>query len=351
MAEKGRRITMTLKMPNNNDVRYFKNATFSDEDFVQNGKITPLGIEYLLQFKRFNLFNKTSTAILFSITLPITIPLAILRFVLLFVVFGTGMLLKKHLSISLDNYPQIINIIYFVCLGVYIKSKGKEQISTHPGTDSKNADRCTVIVSNHKARFDALLLSNLHQSDSTYLAAAKSSFFGKLLIDSGLGSRSMEDGIALDTKEGREEWRRRMSSSYYRTMLFFPEGRVVNKPNTIMTFQNHLFLGQKVNIICKNSFYKSYFLDHTQIEIPFFKAPYSKLNNKTLWDSMIEVTPFFISFVTVFQTEVIGTVQLNGSETLEEINESLYSLYFANGYSLVNLDQLLVKKLMQSLYL
>lgn len=338
---------MSLK----NDVHSFKNETFSDEYFFQNGKITPLGIEYLLQFKRFSLFSKASTAILFSICLPIIIPMAILRLISLFVVFGTGILLKKYLSINLDKYPKIINIIYFICLGVYIRSKDKERASTPPGTDSGNSECCTVIVSNHNSRFDAILLANLHQSDSTFLAAAKSSFFGKLLIDSGLCSRSMEDGIALDTKEGREEWRRRLNSAYCRSMLFFPEGRVVHKPNTIITFQNHLFLGQKVNIICKKSFYKSYFLDHTQIEIPFFKAPYSKVKNKILWDSIIEGIPFLISFATVYQTEVIGTVQLNGSETIEEINELLYSLYVGNGYSLVTLDPLLVKKLMQSFYL
>ena len=335
----------------NNDVHSFKNATFSDEDFVQNGKITPLGIEYLLQFKRFDLFDKASTAILFSIGLPIVVPMAILRLVSLFVVFGTGIVLKKHLSINLDNYPKIISLIYFVCLGVYVRSKDHEQTRTPLGTESGICERSTVIVSNHNSRFDAMLLANLHQSDTTYLAAAKSSFFGKLIIDSGLCSRSMEDGIALDTIEGREEWRRRLNSAYCRPLLFFPEGRVVQKPNTIITFQNHLLQGQKVNIICKKCSYTSYFLNHTQIEIPFFKAPYSNFNNKAVWDSIIEGIPFLVSFVTVFQTEVIGTVQLNGSETLEEINELLYSLYIDNGYSLVTMDPLLVKKLMQSLYL
>ncbi len=329
----------------------FKNATYSDEDFIQNGKITPLGIEYLLQFKRFSLFNKTSTAMLFFISLPLIIPMAIMRLVSLFVVFGTGILLKKYLSISLDNYPNIIRLICFVCLGVYISSKDKERAGTPPGTDSGGSKRSTVIVSNHNSRFDAVLLANLHQGDSTFLAAAKTSFFGKLIIDSGLCSRSMEEGIALDTKEGREEWRRRLNSAYSRPMLFFPEGRVVQKPNTIITFQNHLVLGQKVNIICKKSTYKSYFLDHTQIEIPFFKVPYSKFKNKIFWDSIIEGIPFLVSFVTVFQTEVIGTVQLNGSETIEEINESLYSLYVDDGYSLVTMDPRLVKRLMQSLYI
>lgn len=326
-------------------------ATFSDEDFIQNGKITPLGIEYLLQFKRFSLFSKASTAIFFAICLPIIVPMAILRLVSLFVVFGAGKVLKRYLSIKLDNYPKIIRIIYFVCLGVYIRSKEKERASANLGADAGNSDRCTVIVSNHNSRFDAVLLANLHQCDSTYLAAAKTSFFGKLIIDSGLCSRSMEDGIALDTVEGREEWRRRLNSAYCRPMLFFPEGRVVNKPNTIITFQTHLFLGQKVNIICKKSSYKSYFLDHTQIEIPFFKAPYSRLKNKRLWDSIFEGFPFLVSFVTVFQTEVIGRVKLTGSETIEEINESLYAKYVANGYSLVTIEPLLVKKLMHSFYL
>jgi hypothetical protein len=338
-------------MPLNTDVHSFKNASFSDEDFVKNGKITPLGIEYLLQFKRFNLFNKASTAILFAIGLPIILPMAILRLVLLFVVFGAGIAVKKYVSISLDKYPKIISAIYFVCLGVYVRSKDTEQANTHTGTEPGNCERSTVIVSNHNSRFDAMLLANVHQGDSTYLAAAKSSFFGKLIIDSGLCSRSMEDGIALDTKEGREEWRRRLNFAYCRPMLFFPEGRVVHTPNTIITFQNHLLLGQKVNIICKKSGYTSYFVDHSQIEIPFFKAPYATFKHKALWDSIVEGIPFLVSFVTVFQTEVIGTVHLNGSETLEEINELLYSFYVDNGYSLVTLDPLLVKKLMQSLYL
>ena len=322
--------------------------THSDEDLVQNGKITPLGIEYLLQFKRFNLFDKANTAIIFSLCLPFIFSMAILRLVSLFVVFGTGMVLKRYLSINLDKYPNIVRVIFFVCLGVLIRSKDTERArSAHSG----NSDRSTVIVSNHNSRFDAILLATLHQGDSTFLAAAKSSFFGKLLIDSGLCSRSMEDGIALDTKEGREEWRRRLNSAYSRPMLFFPEGRVVQKPNTIITFQNHLFLGQKVNIVCKKSRYTSYFLDHTQMEIPFFKAPYSRFKHKALWDSLSEGIPFLISFVTLFQTDVIGTVQLNGSETIEEIDDSLYSLYLDNGYGLVTLDPLLVKKLMQSLYL
>jgi hypothetical protein len=277
--------------------------------------------------------------------------MAILRLVSLFVVFGVGILLKRQLSINLDNYPKIIRIIYFVCLGVYVRSISKEQACAPLDAETGNSDRCTVIVSNHNSRFDAILLANLHQADSTYLAAAKSSFFGKLLIDSGLCSRTMEEGIALDVKEGREEWRRRLNSAYCRPMLFFPEGRVVNKPDTIITFQNHLFLEQKLNIICKKSSYTSYFLDHTQIEIPFFKAPYSTLRNKTVWDSIIEGIPFLVSFVTIFQTEVIGTVQLNGSETIEEINELLYTVYLDNGYRLVTVDPLLVKKLMQSLYL
>jgi len=335
----------------NNDVYCFKDAMFSEEDFVQNGRITPLGIEYLLQFKQFNVFNKGSTAILFFICLPIVLPMALVRLVSLFVVFGAGIVLKKYLSITLDNYPKIISLIYFVCLGVYVRSKDHEQPRTTPGTESGVCERSTVIVSNHNSRFDAMLLANLHQSDSTYLAAAKSSFFGKLIIDSGLCSQSMVNGIALDTKEGREEWRRRLNSACCRPLLFFPEGRVVQKPNTIIAFQNHLLLGQKVNIICKKCSYTSYFLNHTQIEIPFFKAPYSSFNNKTVWDSIIEGFPFLVSFVTVFQTEFIGTVQLNGSETLEEINRLLNSLYIDNGYNLVTIEPLLVKKLMQSLYL
>ncbi len=342
---------MTLLKPENADTYSFKNQTFYEKDFVENGKITPLGVEYLLQFKRFNLFTKASSAIIFTICLPVIIPLAILRLVSLFVVFGMGFLLKKYLSISLDNYPRIINLIYFICLGVYIKSIDKEQASSLRGAGSETGGICNVIVSNHSARFDAMLLSNLHQSDSTYLAAATSSFFGKLIINSGLCCRSMEEGLALDTKEGRDEWRRRLNSGYKRSMLFFPEGRVVNAPNTIMTFQTHLFHKQKANIICKKSTYKSYFFDHTQIEIPFFKAPYSRLSNKTLWDSIIESIPFLMSFVTVFQTGVIGIVHLSGSETPEEVNDSLYSLYLKNGYTLVTLDQNLVKKLMQSLYL
>ena len=342
---------MTLLKPENTNTYSFKNQTFYENDFVENGKITPLGVEYLLQFKRFNLFTRAGSAIIFTICLPVIIPMAILRLISLFAVFGIGFLLKKHLSISLDNYPRIINLIYFICLGIYVKSKDKEQASSTGGVDSETGGRCTVIVSNHSARLDAMVLSNLHQSDSTYLAAAKSSFFGKLIINSGLCCRSMENGLALDTKEGRDEWQRRLKSGYSRSMLFFPEGRVVNAPNTIMTFQTHLLHGQKANIICKKSTYKSYLLDHTQIEIPFFKAPYSKWKNKTFWDSIIESIPFLMAFVTVFQTEVIGILNLNGSETIEEIEDSLYSLYLCNGYRLVTLDQNLVKKLMQSLYL
>lgn len=340
-----------MSLETGHDVYLFKNSTYPEEDFVQNGKITPLGIEYLLQFKRFNLFSKASTAMLFTVALPVIVPMAVLRLVSLLVVFGTGLVLKKQFSICLDSYPKIISAIYFVCLGVSVRSIDKERTTASPGADSGNCERSTVIVSNHNSRFDAILLANLHQGDATYLAAAKSSFFGKLLIGSGLCSRSMEDGIALDTKEGREEWRRRLNAAYCRPMLFFPEGRVVNRPDTIITFQNHLFLGQRVNIICKKSSYKSYFLDHTQIEIPFFKTPYSRFKNKLLWDSIIEALPFLVSFVTVFRSEVIGTVQLKGSETLEEIDELLYTLYVDNGYGLVTMDPLLVKKILQSLYL
>jgi hypothetical protein len=322
--------------------------TLSEEDLVQNGKITPLGIEYLLQFKRFSLFDTAGTAIIFSLCLPIIVPMAILRLVALCVVFGTGMALKRWFAINLDRYPNIVRIIFFVCLGVVIRSKDPGGAR---GAGSGSKDRCTVIVSNHNSRFDAILLATLHQGDATFLAAAKSSFFGKLLIDSGLCSRSMEDGIALDTKEGREEWRQRLNSAHGRPMLFFPEGRVVHRPDTIITFQNHLFLGQQVDIICKKSRYTSYFLDHTQMEIPFFKPPYSGFRHKTLWDSISEGIPFLIAFVTLFQTDVIGTIQLNGSETIEEIDDALYSLYRDHGYGLVTLDPLLVKKLMHSLYL
>jgi hypothetical protein len=274
-----------------------------------------------------------------------------LRLLALFVVFAGGICLKKYLAISLDDYPKIISIIYFLCLGVYIRAKEEEPADTSPGAAAGKNGRCTVIVANHQSRFDAMLLANLHQADVTYRAAAKTSFFGKLLIASGLCSRAMEEGLALDTKEGREEFRRRLNAGDGRPMLFFPEGRVVQKPKTIMTFQNHLLQGQKVKVLCRKSSYKSYFLDHTQIEIPFFKAPYSRFKNKLLWDSMIEGLPFLISLVTVFETEVIGTVELNGSETLEEIDASLYSLYFDHGFSLVSIDPLLAKKLLNSFYL
>jgi len=341
---------MTMMTPDTTDTVYpFKNAVYSEEDFIKNGKITPLGVEYLSQIKQFGLFDKTGTAILFTICLPIIIPLSIFRLVSLIVIFGTGIFLKKYLSISLDNYPRIISIIYFVCLGVSTRSKETGRAGTAPGADPEDG-HCTVIVSNHNARFDAMLLSNLHQSDTTYLAAARSSFFGKLLIDSGLCSRSMEEGIALDTKEGRAEWRRRLTSASSRSLLFFPEGRVVQTPHTIMTFQTHLFHGQKMRIVVKKSNYTSYFLDNSQIEIPFFKAPWSKLKNKLFWDSISESIPFLLALVTVFHTEVIGTLHLNGNEPPEEIKESLYSLYRANGYGLVTLDKNLVKKLMHSLY-
>jgi hypothetical protein len=343
---------MTVTTPDTNDTVYpFRNALYSDEDFVENGKVTPLGVEYLSQFKQFGLFTRTRTALLFLITLPITVPLAIFRLVSLVVVFGTGIVLKKYLSVSLDNYPKLIALIYFVCLGVCTRSKEAGRARVPLGADPRDGERCTVIVSNHNARFDAMLLSNLHQSDTTYLAAARSSFFGKLLIDSGLCSRSMEEGIALDTKEGRKEWRRRLDSAGNRSLLFFPEGRVVQTPNTIITFQTHLLQGQKIRIVCKKSNYTSYFLDHSQIEIPFFKAPWSRLKHKLFWDSIMESIPFLLAIVTVFHTEVLGTLLLNGNETPEEIRESLYSLYCANGYSLVTLDKSLVKKLMHTLYL
>jgi hypothetical protein len=258
--------------------------------------------------------------------------------------------LKKYLAISLEDYPKIINIIYFLCLGVYIRALEGEHADIPPDAAAGKNGRCTVIVTNHHSRFDAMLLANLHQADATYRAAAKTSFFGKLLVASGLCSRAMEEGVALDTKDGREEFRRRLKAAYSRPLLFFPEGRVVQKPKTIMTFQNHLLQGQKVKIICLESSYRSYFLDHTQIEIPFFKAPYSRFNNKLLWDSLIEALPFLISLVTVFETKVIGTVELTGSETLEEIDAALYSPYFDHGFSLVSIDPLLAKKLLHSLY-
>lgn len=334
---------MPLPPPEHNDLH--------EDDYLYNGKLTQLGIDYLSQFKCFNLFSQVRTVILFILFLPVTIPLAILRVLALFVVFSGGFLLKKYFSIHLDNYPKIINILYFLCLGVYLRVKDPETVGTPPGVVDEKRDRSTVIVTNHHSRFDAMLLANLHQADATYRAAAKTSFFGKLIIGSGLCSRAMEEGIAVDTKEGRGEWRRRLSSAYARPMLFFPEGRVVQKPKTIMTFQNHLLSGQKVDILCRKSSYQSYFLDHTQIEIPFFKAPYSRFKNKLLWDSLIEGLPFLISLFTVFETEVIGTIHLNGSETLEEIDESLYSLYLENGFRLVTIDPLLAKKLLQSLYL
>lgn len=318
-------------------------GALSDDDYVQNGKITPSGIEYLSQFKQFSLFSKTRTALLFTLFLPIILPLALLRLLALFAVFGGGFLLRKYLAISLEDYPRIIRLIYLLCLGVYIRDKG-----TFPDGEG---DVCTVIITNHHSRFDAMLLANLHQADATYRAAAKSSFFGRLIMASGLCRRAMEEGIAVDSKEGREKWRRRLKSAAGRPLLFFPEGRVVQKPATIITFQNHLFLGQRVKIICKKSRYRSYFLDHTQIEIPFFKTPYSRLKNKLFWDSIIESLPFFVSFITIFETEVLGSVQLQGNETLEEIDAALYAFYLAHGFRTVTVDPLLAKKLLQSLYL
>lgn len=327
-----------------------REAQDDDDDYVQNGKITPLGIDYLLQFKQFNLFNNASTVLLFTLFLPIIILLALLRLLALFAVFAGGFLLKKYLAINLDDYPKIIRLIYFVCLGVTIRAKDQEGGTTSPDAASGESGRSTVIITNHHSRFDAMLLANLHQADATYRAAAKSSFFGRLIIASGLCSRAMGEGIAVDTKEGREEWRRRLHAAAGRPLLFFPEGRVVQKPGTIITFQNHLLLGQRVKVICKKSSYRSYFLDLTQIEIPFFKTPYSRFKNKLLWDSLIEGLPFLVSFVTFFQTEVMGTIELNGTETLEEIDAALYALYLAHGFRLVTIDPLLVKKLLQSLY-
>lgn len=321
-----------------------------DDDYVQNGKITPLGVDYLLQFKQFNLFSKARTVLLFTLFLPLIIPLALLRLIAFFMVFAGGFLLKKYLAIYLEDYPKIVRLIYFFCLGVFIRVKDQEGVTTSLDAAAAESDRSTVIITNHHSRFDAMLLANLHQADATYRAAAKRSFFGRLIIASGLCRRAMEEGIAVDSKPGRTEWRRRLSSAYERPMLFFPEGRVVQKPGTIITFQNHLLLGQRVKIVCKKSSYQSYFLDHTQIEIPFFKTPYSRFKNKLLWDSMMEGLPFFVSFLTVFQTEVIGIVQLEGTETLEEIDAALYAFYLAQGFHLVTVDPLLAKKLLQSLY-
>lgn len=342
---------MTLSNPEKGKTYSFKNQTYSEKDFVENDKITPLGVEYLREFKRFSLFDTTWSAVLFTICLPVIIPMAIIRVLLLFSVFGIGILLKKHLSISIDNYPRIVSLIYFICLGIYIRSKNEELISTTQDTGPEHGELCTVIIANHRSRVDALLLSNLHQSDSTYLMSARESFFGKLIIDSGLCSRSMVEGLALDTKDGREEWRRRLQNGYKRSMLFFPEGRIVHPTNAILTFQTHLFHGQKANIICKKNVYKSYFFEHSQIEAPFYKPPYSRLKHKRFWDSLVEVLPFFVAWVTVMKTAVIGTLKFNGTETQEEIDRALYSVYFRNGYRLVSLEPELVKKLMYTLYL
>ena len=338
---------MTSTVPEEDVLYPFKGREFREEDFLRNNKLTPLGIEYLLEFKRFNLFNRARTVLLFTLCLPLIIPMALLRIIALALVFTVGFLLKKYLAIHLDNSPPLIRSIYLLCLGVVVRAKDPQEAAPTPGA----SDRSTVIVTNHHSRFDAMLLANQHQADATYRAAATSSFFGKLIIGSGLCSRAMEEGIALDSKEGREKWRRRLHAAAGRPLLFFPEGRVVQRPKTIMTFQNHLLVGQKVKVICKESSYQSYFLDHTQIEIPFFKTPYSRLRNKLLWDSIIEGLPFLISFVTIFRTEVIGIVELNGSESLAEIDELLYSLYRAKGFRLVTIDPLLAKKLLQSLYL
>jgi 1-acyl-sn-glycerol-3-phosphate acyltransferase len=329
----------------------FKNRTFQETDFVENGKIKPLGVEYLREFKRFSLFDSTGSAILFTLCLPVIIPLALMRVLLLVSVFGFGMFLKKYLSISLDNYPRIVSLIYFMCLGIHVKSIGSETTGGTRGDAPQTGGLCQVILANHRSRIDALLLANLHQSDSTYLKSARESFFGKLIIDSGLCARSMVDGLALDTKEGREEWRRRLKNGYQRSMLFFPEGRIVHPADAILTFQTHLFHGQKADIICKKNAYKSYFFKYAQIEAPFYKPPYSRLKHKRLWDSLVEVLPFFVAWMTVMKTEVIGEIRFNGTETPEEINEALYAIYFKNGYRLVSLEPELVKKLMNALYL
>ena len=161
----------------------------------------------------------------------------------------------------------------------------------------------------------------------------------------------MEDGLALDIKEERDEFRQRLKKGHNRPMLFFPEGRVVQVPKTIMSFQNHLLQGQRVKVVCLESSYTSYFVDHTQAQIPFFREPYASLKQKVLWDSLSESFPFLISLITVFETKVIGTVELTGSETLDEIDVALYSPYFDNDFSLVDVDPALAKKLLNSLYL
>jgi glycerophosphoryl diester phosphodiesterase len=327
------------------------NSALTLENYLHNGKLTPPGIEYLARFKRFNLFSRARTLLLFTLCLPVTIPLAILRLLALFVVFVGGICLKKCLAISLEDYPKIINSIYFLCLGVTIREQEGAHSGRAPDAATGKNGRSTVIVTNHHSRFDAMLLANLHQADATYRAAAKTSFFGKLIIASGLCSRAMEEGLALDTKEGREEFRRRLNTGEGRPLLFFPEGRVVQKPKTIITFQNHLLQGEKVTVLCRESSYRSYFLDHTQIEIPFFKPPYSRFKNKLLWDSLIEGLPFLLSLLTVFETKVIGRVELTGSETIEEIDAALYAPYFDHGFTLVNIDPQLAKKLLHSLYL
>jgi hypothetical protein len=51
------------------------------------------------------------------------------------------------------------------------------------------------------------------------------------------------------------------------------------------------------------------------------------------------------------KTEVIGTLQFDGTETQEEIDNALYLIYFKKGYRLVSLEPDLVKKLMHVLYL
>jgi hypothetical protein len=329
----------------------FKNQTFPEKDFVENGKITPLGVEYLREFKRFSLFDTPLSSIIFTLSLPVIIPLALMRVLCLISVFGIGIFLKKNLSISLDDYPRLVNLIYFICLGIYIKSDDRKQLTPTHGAAPESGGLCTVIIANHRSRIDALLLSNLHQSDSTYLLSAKESFFGKLIIKSGLCSRSMVDGLALDTKEGREEWRRRLKNGYPRSMLFFPEGRIVHPADAILTFQTHLFHGQKAHIICKKNAYKSFFFENVQIEAPFFKPPYSGLKNKRFWDSLVEVLPFFVAWLTVMKTDVIGELQFSGNESQEDIDHALYAMYFKKGYRLVSLEPELVKKLMNTLYL
>jgi glycerophosphoryl diester phosphodiesterase len=315
----------------------------SEDECLRDGRLTAVGIAYLSRFKHFSLFERRSTLLLFLLSLPLTLPLALLRVLLLVATFAGGTLLKRLFGFHIEAHPRLVSLVYFLGLGVYTRAK-------HEAPVAEDSARRTVIVTNHHSRFDAMLLANLHRADATYRAAARTSLFGRLLIASGLASRTMEEGLALDTREGREEFRRRLQDGAGRPLLFFPEGRVVQKPQTIMTFQNHLLLGQKVRVVCRQSRYTSYFLDHTQIELPFFKPPFSALPGKLIWDSLIEILPFLVSLLTLFETEVIARVDLRGDENQEEIDAALYAPYLARGFTLVEVDPQLAKKLLQALY-